>query len=263
MRIIGLVALTSGSLPGFTSAALAGACTGPDVPIQTDRPDVTNSAVVVPVGGFQNENDVDLQRKDGTQAVSGSNSRWRLGVAPCFEVLVDMPNYFATFRGAGPSGFSHLTPAVKWQLNLPQSKFDLSITAGAALPIGATVVSGPSLQPYLQIPWSLELGDGWALNGMETNFFTPEAAVKFTYQSTLSIEKEIAERAFVFVEYVGNFPASGGNNQLINSGAGYRIDKNHQIDFHIGLGLDRNAPNYIFGFGYSFLIDRVFLASHP
>jgi hypothetical protein len=37
------------------------------------------------------------------------------------------------------------------------------------------------------------------------------------------IEKEIAERAFVFVEYVGSFPASGGNSQLFNSGVGYRI----------------------------------------
>ena len=82
---------------------------------------------------------------------------------------------------------------------------------------------------------------------METNFFTPDAAVKFTYQSTLAIEKEIGER-----------PASGGNSQLINSGARYRIDNNHQIDFHLGLGLDHNAPAYIVGVGYSFRIDGVF-----
>jgi Putative MetA-pathway of phenol degradation len=42
---------------------------------------------------------------------------------------------------------------------------------------------------------------------------------------------------------------------LINSGGGYRIDDHHQIDFHVGLGLDRNAPNYIFGVGYSFRLD--------
>ena len=159
---------------------------------------------------------------------------------------------------AGASGFSDVAPALKWQLNLPKSKFDLSITAGAALPTGANGVSGPGIRPYVQIPWSLELGSGWALNGMETNFFMPDAAVKCTYQSTLAIDKEIGERAFVFVEYVGNFPASGGNSQLINSGARYRIDDNHQIDFHLGLGLDHNAPAYIVGVGYSFRIDGVF-----
>jgi hypothetical protein len=208
---------------------------------------------VVPVG-------IDLQRKDAAQALSGTNTRWRLGIAPCLEVLVDLPNYFTTLRG-GVSGFSDVAPAVKWQLNLPQSKFDLSITAGAALPTGASAVSGPGVQPYLQIPWSLDLGGGWALTGMETNFFTPASAVTFTYQTTFVIEKEIAERAFLFIEYVGTFPANGRNNQLFNSGAGYRIDKNQQIDFHIGIGLDRDAPSYVFGFGYSFRFDGIFRRS--
>jgi hypothetical protein len=52
------------------------------------------------------------------------------------------------------------------------------------------------VQPYLQIPWSIALGDGWALNGMDTNFFTPASDNKFTYQSTLVIEKEFGERSF-------------------------------------------------------------------
>jgi hypothetical protein len=100
------------------------------------------------------------------------------------------------------------------------------------------------VQPYLQVPWSIALGNGWALNGMETNFFTSRTDTKLTYQSTLVIEKEIAERSFAFVEYVGSFPNVGRNSQLINSGGGYRIDDNHQIDFHVGFGLDCNAPNF-------------------
>jgi hypothetical protein len=71
----------------------------------------------------------------------------------------------------------------------------------------------------------------------------------------LVIEKEFGERSFLFVEYVGNFPDIGSSSQLINSGGGYRIDDHHQIDFHVGIGLDRNAPNYIFGVGYSFRFD--------
>jgi hypothetical protein len=93
---------------------------------------------------------------------------------------------------------------------------------------------------------------------MTTSFFAPAADVKFTQQSTLVVEKEIAERGFVFVEYVGTFPARGGSSQLFNSGAGYRVDDTHQIDFHVGFGLDRNAPAYVFGVGYSFRIDGLF-----
>ena len=81
-------------------------------------------------------------------------------------------------------------------------------------------------------------GADWALNGMETGFFASSSDRKFIYQSTLVIEKDITKRLFAFVEYVGNFPSDGGNNQFINSGAGYLIDDRQQIDFHVGFGLD-------------------------
>jgi Putative MetA-pathway of phenol degradation len=47
---------------------------------------------------------------------------------------------------------------------------------------------------------------------------------------------------------------------IINSSIpapGYLIDDRQQIDFHVGFGLDRNAPSYFFGLGYSFRIDGV------
>jgi hypothetical protein len=249
-----LAALVAASLNGIDSAAAA-QCTQQDAPIETDRPDVTNSSIVVPVGSLQNENGVDTSRDHGADILSGTNSRWRLGVAPCLEVLVDLPNYVTAYRGAGPSGFSDVVPAVKWQISPLPGKFDLSLTVGAALPTRATGVSGSGVQPYVQVPWSIDLGDGWALNGMETGFLAPSTDRKFTYQSTLVIEKDISKRLFAFVEYVGNFPDIGRSSQLINSGGGYRIDDHHQIDFHVGIGLERNAPNYIFGLGYSFRLD--------
>jgi len=79
----------------------------------------------VPFGSLQNENGINVNRSDAADILDGTNSRWRLGIAPCLEVLVDLPNYFTTFRGTGASGFSDVAPAVKWQLNLPQSTFDL------------------------------------------------------------------------------------------------------------------------------------------
>ena len=254
LRLLSHVAVGAASLIGLAAAAAA-ECTQPNAPIETDRPDVTNSSIVVPVGSVQNENGIDTSRDRGANIINGGNSRWRLGIAPCLEVLVDLPTYVTTFRGAGPSGFGDVVPAVKWQLSPLPGRFDVSVTAGAALPTGATAIAGSGVQPYLQIPWSIALGGGWALTGMETSFFTPASDARFTYQSTLVVEKEIAERSFLFVEYVGDFPNVSRNSQLINSGGGYRINNHHQIDFHFGIGLDRNAPNYTFGVGYSFRLD--------
>jgi hypothetical protein len=242
-----------------SAAQAAEGCTQPSAPIATDRPDVTNSSVVVPVGSLQNENGINVSRRDGGDIFDGTNSRLRLGIAPCLEVLLDLPNYVGTFRGEGPSGFGDVAPALKWQISRVPGKFDLSMTMGAALPTGARAIAGPGVQPYLQFPWSMEIGKGWGISGMVTNFFTPaDPVVKYANQSTFVIEREFGERSFLFVEYVGNFPVNGATSHLINSGGGYRITDTQQIDFHVAFGLNRAAPTYIFGIGYSFRLDGLF-----
>src|ERR1700722_243701 len=96
------------------AASAAEGCTQPDEHIETDRPDTTNSSVVVPVGSLQNENGINTSRRDGADILNGTNSRWRLGVAPCFEVLIDIPNYVGDLSHRGPSGFGDVVPALKW-----------------------------------------------------------------------------------------------------------------------------------------------------
>ena len=85
--------------------------------IATDRPDVTNSSLVVPTGSLQNENGVNFNMRDDGRAIDGTYSRWRLGIAPCLEVLVDLPTYFANVQGPDNSGFTNVSPALKWQIS--------------------------------------------------------------------------------------------------------------------------------------------------
>jgi hypothetical protein len=42
------------------------------------------------------------------------------------------------------------------------------------------------------------------------------------------------------------------------SGAADRLTPTRQIDFHVGFGLNRNAPNWFFGLGYSLRRDGLF-----
>jgi hypothetical protein len=255
-----MATLVAGNAAIFTVPAVAGdGCTRPENPIETDRPDITNSSIVVPVGSVQNENGINVSRRDGADIFDGTNSRWRLGIAPCLEVLIDLPNHVGTFRGSGPSGFGDVAPAVKWQVSPSPGKFDLSVTAGVGLPTGAVAVAGPGAQPYLQFPWSVEIGGGWEVTGMVTNFFTPADPMnRYMNQSTFVIERQFGERAFLFAEYVGEFPVVGATAQFFNSGGGYRITDSQQIDFHVAFGLNRNAPAYAFGVGYSFRRDHLF-----
>ena len=227
--------------------------------IATDRPDVTNSSLVVPAGSLQSENGVNFSTQGGARIVDGTNTRWRLGVVPCLELLVDLPTYFATVGGRASSGFSDVAPAVKWQVSPIPGKIDLSLVFGAALPTGAVDIAGRGAQPYLQMPWSWELHDGWGVSGMLTEFFRPsERVTKRVTETTFSIEKTLTERTSLFVEYVGDYPENTGPRQLMNSGGLFRLSPTEQVDFHIAFGLNHNAPSYIVGLGYSFRFDGLF-----
>ena len=255
--IPGIAALIGLSLSVFAaSAAAAEQCPQKDSSIDTDRPDVTNSSVVVPQGSFQSENGINFSQRDGGRAFDGTDTRLRWGVAPCLEILVDVPTYIAALRAPLNSGFTDVVPAIKWQISPLPGKIDLSATLGAGLPTGTKAIAGPGVQPYVQFPWSWQLGNSWSVNGMLTNFFTPaDPTNKVSTETTLVLEREFAERAFLFIEYVGDYHVHGGPSYLFNSGGGYRITPTQQIDFHIGIGLNDNAPAYIFGMGYSFRLD--------
>jgi hypothetical protein len=239
--------------------AQADSCPTAKAEIATDRPDVTNSSLVVPMGSLQSENGVNVSARDGGRFVDGTNTRWRLGVAPCLELLLDMPTYVANIRAPGNSGFSDVAPAVKWQVSPIPGKVDLSLVFGVALPTGAAEIAGRAPQPYLQMPWSWELRDGWGLSGMLTEFFRPaEPTTRRITETTFVIEKKVSERASLFVEYVGDYPQHASPSQLLNSGGMYRLSPTQQVDFHLAFGLNHNAPSYIVGIGYSFRFDGLF-----
>src|SRR5258708_10407293 len=162
--------------------------------VATDRPDVTNWSIVVPVGSFQSENGVNVSASNGGRTIDGTNTRWRLGVAPCLELLVDLPSYVANVRAPGNSGFTDVAPAVKWQVSPIPGKVDLSMVVGVALPTGAAEIAGRGAQPYIQLPWSWELHDGWGVSGMLTEFFTPSApASKRTPETTFALDTKLAQ----------------------------------------------------------------------
>jgi Putative MetA-pathway of phenol degradation len=242
-----------------TIAAKADSCPGIGDEIATDRPDVTNSSVVVPAGSLQIENGANFSMRAGDRFVDGTNTRLRAGFANCLEFLVDTPTYFANVRSSEKSGFSDVAPALKWQISPIPGKIDLSAVFGVALPTGSAGIAGRGPQPYLQFPWSWELRSGWGLSGMLTEFFRPsDPTSKRITETTFVIEKEVTERASLFVEYVGDYSQNGSPAQLLNSGGLYRLTPNQQVDFHVALGLNRNAPSYIVGVGYSMRFDGLF-----
>ena len=242
-----------------TGSAHAESCPSAKDDIATDRPDTTNSSIVVPVGSLQNENGANFAMRDDGRTIDGTNSRWRLGVAPCLELLVDLPTYVAPLQGSTSRGFSDVSPALKWQISPVPGKVDLSVVFGMALPTGSAEIAGRGAQPYLQLPWSWELHDGWGVSGMFTEFFRPyDFTARSITETTFVLEKKLTDQFSLFTEYVGDYPQGGIPSQLWNSGAVYHIDHLQQVDFHIAYGLSHSAPSYVVGVGYSFRVDGLF-----
>jgi hypothetical protein len=247
--------LAAALCPGM---AQAGECPSPQSEIATDRPDVTNSSLVVPDGSIQIENGLNTSGQSAGKGFDGSNSRLRFGIAPCLELLVDIPSYVGRLTGTVDSGFTNVTPGVKWQVSGLPEPANLSVVFGVGLPTGTPAITGAGFQPYLQFPWSYELGGGWGISGMFTSFFRPsDLGNHQTSEATFVIERKVSEKLALFAEYVSDTPSRGASTALFNVGGGYLLNRTEQIDFHLAFGLNRNSPDYIIGVGYSYRWDNV------
>jgi hypothetical protein len=240
--------------------------------IATDRPDITNSSLVVPLRSLQLENGLDWTARDGSNALDATNTRLRLGVAHCTEFLLDLPSYFGVLNGSQRSGFSDLVVSFKRQVKVPFG-FDLSVTSGVVFPTGAAKVSGHDYQPYLQVPWSHGLATNWEVAGMFTLLWSPrQPSQSVTFQPTLSLERSIGSSVDLFLEYVGDYDHQPPAH-LLDMGGALRFTKTQQVDFHLGFGVNRNSPALngvpaarYFGIGYSIRLDQLFrnsVASSP
>jgi hypothetical protein len=259
--------MRSGLLRVAAAAAFAVLCARgaaadcPDAaqPIATDRPDVTNSSLVVPRGSLQAENGVNLSGQGSARSLDGTNTRLRLGVAACTEVLLDVPTYFHALGGTAPAGFSDVSPAVKRQLEGLPRGVTAAAVAGVGVPTGDRPFGGHGAVPYLQVPWEAELGRGWRLAGMATAFFhLSDGQRDPTFEPTFVIGRDLSPSVDVFIEYVGDYPAAARASHLLNSGAAWRVTPAQQVDIHAAAGLNDAAPDYIVGVGYSIRLDGLF-----
>ncbi len=245
-------------LCALAGAARADSCPDASQDIVTDRPSVTNSSVVVPAGSLQIENGLNWTARPGEGALDGPNTRLRFGLGGCTEMLVDLPDYTGGIVGHGPSGFSDIAPAIKHQFQELPSGLNLSGTVGLALPTGAKAFFGNGYNPYLQFPWTYDLGGGWTAGGMASaTWLTGQPQSTTIFQPSFLIDRQVGDHADVFAEYIGDYQTRGLPAQELNFGGSYRFAHAQQVDFHTGFGINRNSPDYFVGIGYSLRFDEL------
>jgi len=228
-----------------------------DAEIVTDRPDVTEAAVVVPKGSVQIENGFTWSLDHGSNSVDLSESLVRVGIASCTELRIGLPNYFANLaRHASSSGFQDVSFGIKEQLGPLPGNIDLAVIIASSFPTGHRGLSSGGIDPFVKLPWSKELPRGWSIGGMQSLFWSPEDRKRnITSEATIYLERQLTKPWDVFAEYAGDYTQRGGSRQLAHFGTAYKIAATHQLDFHFGYGLSHATPNHFFAVGYSFRLD--------
>lgn len=227
--------------------------------IVTDRPDVTESSIVVPKNSLQSENGLTWTSDRGQQTLDLPETLLRFGLLTRTELRFVVPNYFGSLTGRmAASGFGDLAVGFKEQLGPLPGGFELSVMPALSLPTGAKRISSHGFDPVIKFPWSKDLSNGWSIGGMQSVFwFTHDSRRNPTWEATFYVEKQLTKPWDVFAEYVGDYPKRGGPIQIAHFGTAFKVTPLHQVDFHFGFGLSHAAPARFIGVGYSFRFDEL------
>jgi hypothetical protein len=221
------------------------------IPINTDRPAVTDSSVVVPAGSLQVENGFAQTVNQGQSTFDGPETLLRFGVASSTELRLTVPDYFGPVGMS--SGFGDLTVGMKQQLGPTPGGFDVSVVVSLSLPTGAHAISSHGYDPSGQLPWSRALSSKWTTAGMLSVYWpTQQGHRNVTGETTFLMDRQLTKTWDAFVEYVGDFPEQGGPRHLLHAGTAYKPTPHQQLDLHAGWGLSSAAVDHFIGVGYSF-----------
>lgn len=220
--------------------------------IATDRPQITNSSVVVPCRSLQFENGLQVTGSSGVRGFDLPETGLRLGVANKTELRFSVPEYFLNAGSAtGANGFGDLGVGVKQQLG-PAKGFDVSVIAAVSLPGGANAISSHGYDAVVQAPWSRSLSKNWTVAGqVGVGWPTSSGRHNATGQGSVYFDRQMSATVDAFVEYAGGFPQRGGPQHLVDFGAAYKPTPHQQLDVHCGMGLSAAVPDYVVGLGYS------------
>jgi hypothetical protein len=220
----------------------------------TDRPDFTESSVVVPRASLQLESGLTWERAgDGARTLGGPELLLRYGVGRRTELRLGLPGYFHVRGGGGPAaGFGDTYLGVKYQPGPTRPGLDLAIIPALSLPTGSRQLSSRAVDPEVKLTWARELAQAWSVSGMFAFFWpTEDGRRNFTWMPTVSLGHELGGRWEAFLEYAGELPRRGGNRHVLHHGYAYALSPTSQADLHLGIGLSPAAPDFFLGAGFA------------
>lgn len=221
--------------------------------ITTDRPDFTESALVVGRKAFQIESGFTYLRGDSAYVFGAPELLFRYGLGRKLEARLGLPNYTRIRTGGQTqAGFGATYLGVKYQIGPTRQGLDISLIPAVFAPTGGRAFNSGTWDPEIKLCLSKGLTDRFGVSGMLYGAWpTEDGRRNFTLQQTVSFGYALGGAWGSFYEFVNTFPERAASQHLFHSGVTYLLNHNSQLDFHFGFGLSREAPNHFVAMGYS------------
>lgn len=234
-------------------------------PIDTDRPDITNSPKVVGPGVFQVETGVAWERvRQGGRSDRGLYTpvTLRLGLSEHWEARLETSGYSHVHSATPGSvertgGYSPLEIGAKYQFQDPPKgshRPTLGAMAQVRVPSGSGQFETDRVTGSVRLladwevtsKWSVDANLGGGIGEDDATFGYPLATVSANYEAT--------KRLTTFAEfaYQGAELNLGGKGLLFDGGFLYRVGQDTQVDLGLGTGLTEiRTPDLFWTVGLS------------
>jgi hypothetical protein len=223
-------------------------------PIETDRPDQTESPSIVPKGMIQVETGFSFeQTDDDIKNLLTPSVLWKYGVTDKFELRLITEFASEDTVGETLSGFKPILVGLKVSLSeekgiIPKTSFiaHLLLPNIASEDFKAEHYAG-EFRFTMQHTLSDKVKLGYNL-GAEWDGESPDATFVYTFTTGFSI----TEKFGIYAEVFGFAPENETAYHSFDGGITYLLSDNAMIDASGGFGLTENAPDYYAALGFSF-----------
>jgi hypothetical protein len=236
--------------------------------METDRPDVTESAYTVEAGHFQIESDLFKQtrnKSDGVQSIQNSYNlaNLKLGLAEKWDMQLVVPTYVTnTSRDLATgkiidktSGVGEISLRFKYNIwGSSGGRTALAVLPYVTFPVSSFNNNG--VEAGITFPFALKLGEEWnfgsqasfSISKEDDNKYHPEYLYSFTFG------REITKQLSCFVEAYTTYNTYSKIADIYgNGGVVYSITDNLNVDAGLNYGLTKGADKvYFVGFSFRY-----------
>jgi len=225
-------------------------------PIQTDRPDQTETPKIVPKEVFQVESGIGFQKNETSNTtIAAPSTLWKYGVNENFELRLITEFSIEEMSKTKTSGLNPILVGCKIKLAEEKGIWpQTSLIGHISLPNLASKVLktdyyAPEFRFTMQHTLSEKMTLGYNL-GAEWDGFTPEP----TFIYTLTTGYSVSEKMGTYIEIFGFAPQKNVAYHSLDGGVTYLVTNNFMLDLSGGFGLTEFAPEYYYALGVSFRI---------